>query len=164
MDSAQIYSEQIATLVEPGEAALAALMCQYAHGEERTGPADDTVTFDPLNGLSVPAWERAAGEAIMGVTLVGTPGSLAHRLMDAMADADHLIWTDRRLLAADLGNPATLAWAVPRDQVAEVRVDARMLQQGRIRVVFADGSMLRLLAGMLFAGEAHRFAAAVHGE
>ena len=160
MDSARLYSAQIAAVLDPGEVCLAALLCQYAPGEEHTRPVDDTVTFDPLNGLSVPAWERAAGAAIGGVTLVGAPGSSASGLVGAMTRADHLILTDRRLAAASLGAEPALSWWTPRAAVAQVRVDPRQLQRGRLRIVFADGSMARVLAGLLLNTEARRFEAA----
>ena len=56
-----IYADGLASLCGPGEQALALLTVQYAPGEERVGPRESSVTFDPLGGLSVSAWEDAVG-------------------------------------------------------------------------------------------------------
>ena len=68
MDSAQVYAGELAPLLAPGERLVSATMVQYLAGEERTGRPERGVTFDVVNGLSVPAWEAATERALGGVS------------------------------------------------------------------------------------------------
>ena len=77
MDSAQVYAGELAPLLAPGERLVSATMVQYLAGEERTGRPERGVTFDVVNGLSVPAWEAATERALGGVSLIGWAITLA---------------------------------------------------------------------------------------
>lgn len=163
MDSAKLYAEAIAPLLAPGERLLSATMVTYFAGEERVGEEPGGIDFDPLLGLVVPAWEAAMQRALTGVSLMGRPGSLAHRLLDAMSWGNHIVVTDARILVADLGDTGSLAWEAPRSIVVHAAVTPRLLQRGRVTLGFSDGSVLRVMAGMFFAKQARSMVAALTG-
>lgn len=165
MDPARLYDAEIASLLGPGERLACAVTASYFAGEERGEPVPG-VSFDPINGLDVAAWNAAAERLVAGVSLSGAPGSLARGLRGAFdalqGGANHLLLTDARLVAADLGSArACVVWQVPRHVLAGVRLKPRLLQRGRVAVGFTDGSVLCLVTGMLTAGEAKRLVAAV---
>ena len=159
-DSLTIYADEIAAMLEPGESALVAVSATYLAGQVVAGPQTSHVTFDPVNGLDVDAWNRAAERAVSGVTLVGGPGSLAEQVVRSFGQANHLVLTDRRLVLAEL-SPSTsaLRGALPRSAVVGMRVDPRFLQRGRIRLDLAEGSMALLICWMFRATAAHRLVA-----
>lgn len=160
LDSLKIYREQVEPVLEPGESAVAATQVSYFEGREITGTEDNVVTFDVIDGLTVPKWNRAAESLISGVTLLGSPVSTAAEAVRAFRRGNHLVLTDRRLLALDIGvDEATLTGAWPLAALAEIRHDPRLGQHGRIRVTMTDGSLLRLVAGLLFWGAAKKLAA-----
>ena len=160
MDSAQVYAGELAPLLAPGERLVSATMVQDRAGEERTGRPERGVTFDVVNGLSVPAWEAATERALGGVSLIGGPGSLADQLRRALDDANHLVITDQRILAASLGvREGAVVWQAPRAALAAASHTPRLMQRGRVTLGLADGSVLRVMAGMLSAKEALRLVA-----
>ena len=159
--SEQVYADELAELLQPGEALLRAVMAQYLAGAEETGPVDNVVTFDPINGLYVASWDRAMTKAMGGVTLRGDHGSLAATCARSFDHADHLVLTTQRLMVVHLGpKQGKLAWHAPLAAVVELAHDPRLFQHGRIRVAFSDASLLRLGCGYLFPGAARRVAGA----
>jgi len=165
LDYLSIYADELAALCGPGEQALALLTVQYAPGEERVGPRESSVTFDPLGGLSVSAWDDAAGAAVQGVTLHGEPGCMAAQVKSALeGPSTDLVATNQRLLLVeDLGGEPTLpSWGISIRDVA-ITPDPRWNQRGRIALRFRDGSLIRLVAGYLSGRKARRFCNAVVG-
>ncbi|SHJ15580.1 hypothetical protein SAMN02745244_01846 [Tessaracoccus bendigoensis DSM 12906] len=160
----RLYSDEIAPLLAAGEQLACAVTVSYFAGEERSAPVTG-VTFDPLNGLDVGAWNAAAERMVGGVSLIGAPGSMGHALRDAFGafngGANHLLLTGGRLMAAELtSEKGRVVWQSDRSALAGVRHQPRALQRGRVVLGFSDGSVLALLAGMFFAGEARRLVAA----
>ncbi|MDO5684403.1 MAG: hypothetical protein Q4G46_16455 [Propionibacteriaceae bacterium] len=162
-DSAQVYADELATVVEPGERVLNATMVSYLPGRERRG-RPDSVTFDPINGLDSSRLNDAAVEAMGGTSLHGADGSLADQLSNVIGAASHLVITDRRVLVVDLGTgSAKLRWSAPRAAIVSMEWAPRLLQRGRVRVQLADGSTVLVVAGMLSGGAAKRLVAAGFG-
>lgn len=154
-----VFADNISAGLEPGEQALFAGLAHYTHGHEELGREDRSVSFDPLNGVQWEPAEAAAERLVGGTTLVGFPGCLAQRL--AAAATEHLVLTDQRLLAGTYGDgPLRTQWQTPRTQVAEVAHRPRLLQFGRVEVGFVDGSVVRLMLGMLSPRPARRLVAA----
>lgn len=161
MDSAWVYAESLARLLG-GEEALCAVMASYFSGEERGGPRAGT-SFDPVNGLSVGAWEAAAQRFFAGVSLIGAPGSEARAVREAFnGSADHLVLTRERVIVAQLGaDRAVRVWEASATHLVGARRLPRLLQRGRVALDFADGSTLCLMTGMFGAGQARRLVEAV---
>ncbi|MBB1509364.1 hypothetical protein [Tessaracoccus sp. MC1756] len=161
-DPVKIYADEFAQVLEPGERIVAAPYVAYMAGREQTGPEDNVVTFDVIDGLTVPKWNRAAESAISGLTLNGSQASLAADVARAFDGHAHLVLTDARVLAVDLPLNGTLvvkgSW--PLDAVAEIRHDPRLGQHGRLRLTMSDGSMVRLVAGLFFWRRAQRLVTA----
>lgn len=165
LDYLSIYADELAALCAPGEQALALLTVQYAPGEERVGPRASSVTFDPLGGLSVSAWEDAVGSAVQGVTLHGEPGCMAAQVKSALeGPSTDLVATNQRVFLVDGlgGKPVRPSWASGIHDVA-IRPDPRWNQRGRIALRFRDGSLIRLVAGYFSGRKARRFCNAVAG-
>jgi len=161
VDSAFVYADQIADALRDGERLDGAFMVAYMAGEERRGRPDRGPSFDPVNGLDVPAWNAAAEALVAGVSLVGARGTLAHSARDAFSGggANHLLITGERIAAAFVdGQRASLVWEAPRAALLGARRSPRLFQRGRVTLVWADGSLLRLVAGMVFTREARRLA------
>lgn len=162
-DPLKIYAEELDQIRHAGEEVVAAPLVSYFPGREITGPEDNVVTFDIIDGLTVPLWNRAAEGAISGVTLQGSPVSLAAEATRAFQGSIHLVITTRRLLALDIpvdGAATTVRGEWPLESLVELRHDPRLGQHGRLRLTMSDGSMLRLVAGLFFAGRARRVVAA----
>ncbi|NHB85697.1 hypothetical protein G7085_16780 [Tessaracoccus sp. HDW20] len=162
MDSAFVYGDRIAEALRDGERLDGAFMVAYMAGEERMGLPDPGPSFDLVNGLDVPAWNAAAERLVAGVSLVGAPGTLAHSAKGAFSggEADHLLITGERIAAAHVdGQRASLVWEAPRAALLGARRSPRLLQRGRVTLAWSDGSLLRLVAGMVFTREAHRLVA-----
>ncbi|MDO5503966.1 MAG: hypothetical protein Q4G67_12395 [Actinomycetia bacterium] len=157
-DSLTVYADELAAVLDDGERLVASATVSYTAGREETGEPSGGVTWD-IFGLDVPAWNAAAERVVGGTTLVGSPGSLAGQLARSMGAAGELILTDRRILVArpiSVGRPADVEWGQPVSAVVDVRHDPRLLQRGRIRLTMRDGSMVRLMAGMLTRRQAAR--------
>lgn len=165
LDYLSIYADELAALCGPGEQAIALLTVQYAPGEERVGPRESSVTFDPLGGLSVSAWDDAAGAAVTGVTLRGEPGCMAAQVKSALGGpSSELVATNQRVFLVDElgGRPVRPSWASGIHDVA-ITPDPRWNQRGRIALRFRDGSLIRLVAGYFSGRKARRFCNAVAG-
>lgn len=165
LDYLSIYADELAALCAPGEQALALLTVQYAPGEEHVGPRASSVTFDPLDGLSVSAWDDAAGAAVTGITLRGEPGCMAAHVKSALGGpSSELVATNQRVFLVDElgGKPTRPSWSISIRDVA-ITPDPRWNQRGRITLRFRDGSLLRLVAGYLSGRKARRFCNAVAG-
>ena len=149
-------------MLGPGESLKAAATAMYAPGVEDTGAESGGVTFDPINGLDVSAWNRSAGVAISGVTLSGPPTSTAATIIQAFKGNDTLVVTSHRVLVMDFRPPEviTVKGEWPRADIADIAWDPRLFQHGRLRIVAADGSLVRLMCGLLLPGAAKRLAAA----
>lgn len=162
MDSAQVYSAELAPLLLEGERLACAVMVTYVSGQELGMPLPG-ISFDPVNGLSVGAWDAAAERLVGGVSLSGAPGSLARVFRDAIdGDANHVILTDRRVIAAYLGpREGRTLWQGARELLVGVTLKPRLLQRGRVALGFVDGSVLCLMAGAFSQREAKRLVEAV---
>ena len=163
LDPARVYASELAALCAPGEQVVAALSFTYHPGQELNAePAVDRVSFDPIDGLDVPRWNRAAERFVGGVILDVRRGSDAASLV-AVDRADlavtTLVLTDARLFVAKHkpNEAPSLGWARPRDSVAEIVWSPRLFQFGRVELRFQDGSIVRLMAGLLFPMAARRF-------
>lgn len=165
LDYLSIYADELAALCSPGEQAIALLTVQYAPGEERVGPRESSVTFDPLGGLSVSVWEDTAGAAVAGVTLRGEPGCMAAQVKSALdGPSADLVATNQRVFLVDgLGGKSPhVRWGISIRDVA-ISPDPRWNQRGRIALRFRDGSLIRLVAGYFSGRKARRFCNAVVG-
>ena len=163
LDPARVYATEFANLCVPGEEVVAALSFTYHPGQELTAErTDDRVSFDPLNGLDVPRWNRATERFVGGVTLDVRRGSDAGSLVAAdRADLamTTLVLTGTRLFVAKhkANEAPSLGWERRRDEVAEIVWSPRLFQFGRIELQFRDGSIVRLMAGLLSPLAARRF-------
>ena len=163
LDPARLYATELAALCEPGEEVAAALSFTYHPGQELNAqPMADRVSFDPLSGLDVPRWNRAAERLIGGVTLDVRRGTDAASMVAAdRADlaVTTLVLTGARLFVAKhkANEAPSLGWERCRDEVAEIAWSPRLLQFGRIELRFRDGSIVRLMAGVLSPLAARRF-------
>ena len=163
LDPARLYATELAALCEPGEEVAAALYFTYHPGQELNAqPTADRVSFDPLNGLDVPRWNLATERFIGGVTLDVRRGSDAASMVAAdRADlaVTTLVLTGARLFVAKhkANEAPSLGWERPRGSVAAVAWSPRLFQFGRIELRFRDGSVVRLMAGLLSPLAARRF-------
>lgn len=149
IDHVRVFAEDIAAGLDPGEKALFAGQAHYTHGHEDLGRIDRSVSFDPLNGVQWEPANSAVERLVGGTTLIGYPGCLAQRL--AAAAHTNLVLTDQRLLVGSYGDgPLRVEWAAPRTDLVEIAHRPRFLQVGRVEVGFADGSVVRLMLGMVF--------------
>lgn len=159
IDYVKLYADDLARHCQDGEHVLAATPVTYHPGDEQVGPQDKSISFD-LNGLDVPAWNDAATRAIGGRTLISPPDGAAVGLARATSGHVHLLLTTRRLAVLDkLGHTegSRVLWESDRSRVATVAHDPHWLfQWGRVMVGFADGSVVRLMAGLVSAGHAKR--------
>jgi len=134
-------------------------------GSADPGP-DVQLHFDPLApGLSVdPDWIAAK---LGGVNAAGVAGSLADGFSRAVETVGHILLTDRRfaVIATDapLRGPITqrIAFEVDPRAVASIERAPRLLQRGRVRITFVDGSWAMAMMGMFKAAAARRLIAAV---
>lgn len=159
------FVDDVQALCDPGERVVDLATVQYAPGEERLGPREEVVTFDPINGLTVSRWDDGVAAGLQGRTLLGFPGCSAQEFVESLSDADcTLVVTDRRLLVVHglVEGAARVAHAIPLDDVSQFAHDPFWNQRGRMVLGFVDGSLLRLHAGYLFAGRARRLVDAVH--
>lgn len=161
---AKLFADELAGVCRAGEEVVDVLSAMYHDGREKRSRETNTVTFDPLNGLSVASWDDAALEAIGGLTLDVRRGQQAGDLAEAAADPmGYLVLTTGRLLVIDALNGGTtprVLWSTELTSVAVLTHDPRLpLELGRILVGFLDGSMVRLWAGAVSPFAARRFAA-----
>lgn len=163
LDPARLYATELAELCEPGQAVVAALSFTYHPGQVLNAePTDDRVSFDPLNGLDVPRWNRAAERLVGGVTLDARQGPDAASFVAAdRADlaVTTLVLTGSRLFVAKHkgGKALSVGWEGPLASVADIAWSPRLAQFGRIELRFRDGSAVRLMAGVLSPLAARRF-------
>lgn len=159
---AKIYADELAGLCHPGEEAVDAISVMYNAGREKQSGETNAVTFDPLNGLSVDAWNNAATRAIGGLTLDLRRGRHAAGLASAAASTTiFLVVTTHRLLVVDgiSDGAPRVVWGADLSSVAVLRHDPRLpLEVGRMLVGFIDGSLVRLWAGLVSPFAARRFA------
>lgn len=165
---AKIHAGELHRICRDGENVVDVISAMYSSGRERTQKETNTITFDPLNGLSVESWDDAALEAIGGLTLDVRRGTLGRELAEAAGNPmGFLVLTTQRLLVIDglqMGTPPMVTWSTDRGSVAVLRHDPRFpLELGRLLVGFLDGSMVRLRAGVLSPVAARRFVASFSG-
>lgn len=167
-----LLTDEVRDLLADGEAVEAyELATQLAAHSGIGGSADPRpdvqVHLDPLApGLSVdPDWIAAK---LGGVNAAGPVGSVADGFSRALeAGNGHVLLTDRRLAViatdAPLRGPISqrLAFEVDRRVVTSVERAPRLLQRGRLKVAFVDGSWAMLMMGMLHPAAARRFVAAL---
>lgn len=138
-----------------------------------------SIALAPVTGLLAliggPSWGVDFDRLLGGIISDGEPGSLADQLRQAVAASGineaQLLITDRRLALtrADSIPPvgtqarAELAFAVDRTAVTALTRRGWLLQRGRLRVAFADGSWTAVLTGMFATRAARRLIAAHHG-
>ena len=163
----QVFAEELGRICRGGEEILEAISAMYSPGRETTAGDVNTVTFDPINGLSVEAWNAAALQAIGGLTLDVRRGRQARHLADAASNPlGYLVLSTERLMVIDgLANSVTprVTWSTELGSVAVLRHDPRVpLEMGRLLVGFLDGSLVRLRAGLLLPLAAPRLAASFH--
>lgn len=142
------------------------------HGESRSGPL---VSIDPS---PVVPFEHVTGdvdrmhELMGGMQADAWSGSLAERVQQAMQHSPlHVLLTDRRLalVVEESQGVVTLetAWrpllSIERRHVQTIVHDPRLMQRGRVRVTFADGSWSMLMLGMVRRTAADRLVAAFAG-
>lgn len=161
---AKVYADALAQVCCPGEQVVDVISATYTTGRERDSGEKNTVTFDPIHGLSVEAWNDAAAEAIGGLTLDLRRGRQAGELAKAAdsTSAFLVLTTQRLLMLESLQSSAetTVSWSTELRDVAVLRHDPRLpLELGRLLVGFMDGSLVRLWAGILLPFAARRFAA-----
>ncbi|HEX6499538.1 MAG TPA: hypothetical protein VF054_10960 [Micromonosporaceae bacterium] len=190
MDPVKVYGEELTKYLEDGERLRDAGLCHAAFGDEsglgqpagnlraegvadRTpAPSEGSRTWvdgvDPLWGLE---WNAAAVDARLGgVTAAGGADSIAARMLAAIRStrgSTYYAVTDRRLLLLTRPSIRTFTplFAVPLAAVTTARHEARWFlpQRGRVVLHFADGSLLALVTGHLFAGRAKALVAALRG-
>lgn len=164
-DYLKIHYDELLTHCGPGEQPLALVSATYIEGDEGS-VAPSGVTFD-MHGLSVAAWEHGIEGLLAGKTLFVSRGITALHVKQATLGSPDLLLTTHRLIALDDGmlgsdNGARVTWAIPLSEVATIRHSPRFFQAGRLLIAFADGSAIRLMAGIVFAKRAKAFAAAFH--
>jgi hypothetical protein len=171
-----LYGEQVARLLEPGESLLAMAGFFLAPGKIRVELPPDPP--DDRSGL------RKAGETALGVAafLADGPGppSLNRMLGTVSAAGDGESWAARLLAArgrttkrsSDLvvtnlrlllvsrkiwgkDPDHTIDLAIPRDALGNVARHGRPLARGRVVIEFTDGSMVALRRGAFFTGRAN---------
>lgn len=156
---ATLYADELARLCFPDERMVDVLSVSYAGGLERTVIEDHGVTSD-IFGLHVPGAERAVQRWILGETLDSRRGTHARTLATAAAGDPFLALTDKRLLIIEglQTNAPRVTWSTLLPEVLQLRSDPHlMVGFGRLRIDFADGSVVRLRSGLLLPFAAIRF-------
>jgi hypothetical protein len=161
--------------LDPGEVPLAwesatqlAGHTAIGGGPERPAPGVG-FSADPLAG-GVTVDQGWVDAKVGGVNAWGAAGSRADAVTRALdAGPAHLLLTDRRLAVvvtdAPLRGPVTerLAVAVDRRELVAVERAPRLLQRGRVRLRFVDGSWAMAMMGVFSAAPARRLIAAAGG-
>lgn len=162
-----LLPDEVRVLLLPGERPLAyELATQFAGhtgvgGDPRPRPG---LHFDPdpLAG-GIGADQGWVDSLIGGVNSAGAVGSLADGFTQALgvSASMHLVVTDRRLLVVgDEGSlrstPVRIHFGVDRRAVVRAERAPRMLQRGRVRLAFADGSWAMAMLGLLKTGAVTR--------
>lgn len=137
-------------------------------GPERPA-ADLGFSANPLAG-GVTVDQGWVDAKVGGVNAWGAAGSRADAVSRALGDGPaNLLLTDRRLAVvvtdAPLRGPVTERVAVSLDRRDLVRVERapRLLQRGRVRLRFVDGSWAMAMMGVFSAAPARRLIAAIGG-
>lgn len=131
--------------------------------------------------ISGPSWSIDFDRVLGGIITEGEPGSAADQLRTAVhasgVNESRLLITSARLglvrgtpvKAADRRSPAgpatayALAFAINLEAVTGLERRGWLLQRGRLRIAFADGSVCILMTGMLSTKATHRLLAAFSG-
>jgi hypothetical protein len=153
------YAAAIEPAMAPGESALWIPDASYLIGTiEHIAP--------PVVAPSVGELRTTLEMLAAGTALVGYDGSRAMTLCAAIDEVHHggadgeLVVTDQRLIVLDhLMKGAEVIWECPRDAVVGARITSGLGHAGRTVVVFADGSGLALLLGVVFRAGAEHFVA-----
>lgn len=166
-----LMTDQTRALLLPGERPLAyELATQLAGHSGIGGDASPRagVHFSPdpfVGGVQVnDGWLDAK---VGGVNAAGGHGSLADQFSQALGRPTmaYVLLTDRRVMVVgDEGGfrttPPRIHFAVERRAVARLERAPRLLQRGRVRITFADGSWAMAMLGLLKAAAARRLLAA----
>lgn len=162
-----LMSEEARALLVEGEVPQAyelatQLAAHSGIGGSARPRADVQMHLDPLApGLSVdPDWIAAK---LGGVNAAGQVGSLADGFSQALGTGNgHLLVTDRRVIVvatdAPLRGPITqrLAFEVDRRAVTSIERAPRLLQRGRVKITFVDGSWAMAMMGVVKTAAARR--------
>lgn len=165
-----LMPDEVRAQLAPGEQALAyenATQLAGASGIRPAGPprADVGWSWNPfVGGLTVnPDW---IGAGLGGVNSGGAAGSLADQFSQHLERGTHILITDQRFgvvgnVAGVLSTPdLRITWAVPRGTLVAVEPAPRLLQRGRLRLTFVDGSWAMAMLGMFVRRASRRFLAA----
>ena len=160
----KIFADELGGLCQPGEEVVDVITALYHPGRELAPDESRTVTFDPINGLSVSAWNNSIEKLIGGATLDTRRGQRAADMARSFMSGSNLVLTTQNLMVIGPVSSDTtpeIFWEAPLHSIAAITHDPRFpLELGRIRVDFPDGSVVRLWAGMLLPLSARRFVAA----
>lgn len=156
----ELITDEVRALLLPGEQPLAYELATQLAGHSGVG-ADP----NPRSGVHLEANPFVGGIGVNqdwmdarlgGVNAAGARGSLADGFSRALAASAtmHLVVTDRRLLVVgDEGSlrstPVRVHFGVDRRAVVRAERAPRLLQRGRIRFTFADGSWAMAMLGMI---------------
>ncbi|MGC5627127.1 hypothetical protein ACPYO6_02620 [Georgenia sp. Z1344] len=140
----------------------------YMAGAERFGPRprfDLGSPLDMLLGLPTDYTADLADSVVTGVSLIGWPDCLATEVRDAIDRCEtfpYLLVTSHRVVLTTnpLESAPEILWDLPRDVVRGARRRGRLLQAGRVELVLADGSLLRVMLGLVLTGAARRLVVA----
>lgn len=159
----EIFAEKLRGILPPGETARFLGTATYVPGDEQLGPDRprfDVDLLDMVFGVPTPYLQSKVDGFMIGHSLVGDHGCHAESLARILIGAPDLLVTDRRLLVVD-GADFRVVWEAARTDVLAASPAPRFGQAGRVRLVLADGSALAVVLGMVFAGRAARFLAAL---
>ena len=158
-----IFAEKLRGILEPEETARFRGTAVYVVGDEQLGPDRprfDVDLSDMVLGVPTPYVQSKVNDFMLGRSLVGDRGCQAEGLARILIGPRDLVVTDRRLLVLD-GADFRILWQASRTDVLAASPAPRFGQAGRVRLVLADGSALAVVLGMVFAGRAARFLAAL---
>ncbi|MEO7588008.1 MAG: hypothetical protein ABIS84_08270 [Arachnia sp.] len=161
LNYAKIYADELGGLCQPGEEIVDIISALYNPGREVEPDESKTASFDPINGLDVSAWNDAAEKLVGGVTLDTRRGHEAADMARSFLSGSNLVLTTRNLMV--VGNVSSdttpdVSWEGTLESIAAITHDPRFpLELGRLRVDFADGSMVRLWGGLVLPFAARRF-------
>ncbi len=159
----EIFAEKLRGVLDPGETPRFLGTAVYVVGDEQLGPDRprfDVDLSDAILGVATPYVQSRVNGFMLGRSLVGDHGCQAEGLARLLVAPRDLVVTDQRLLVVD-GADFRILWQAPRAGVLAASPAPRFGQTGRVRIVLADGSALAVVLGMVFAGRAKRFLAAL---
>lgn len=163
----ELMTDEERAVLLPGERPLALELASQISGYSGIGRDEKPsmgLGFDPVPGpgSGVQVDQGWMDAKVGGVNAAGAAGSLADRFSRALnisANAKLLVSNRRVAVIANDGSlkgPQQVHFEVERGGVVRAERTPRLLQRGRIKLTFADGSWATAMLGIVKTGAAER--------